>query len=87
MHSRRNGFIAFFLLVIIMITAGCRRTSPKIDQASIESPLFLQNNIHAQVGSRDPKASYAIWTDHGADHVITPLDTPVEFGRYRRDLQ
>ncbi|MBW2490730.1 MAG: hypothetical protein JRE65_06255 [Deltaproteobacteria bacterium] len=55
MHSRRIGFIAFLLLVIAMITAGCRITSPKIDQASIENPLFLQNNIHAQVGSRDTR--------------------------------
>jgi hypothetical protein len=87
MHSRRIGFIAFFILVIIMITAGWRITSPKIDQASIENPLFLQNNIHARVGSSDTKASYANWTDPGADHIIIPVNTPVEFGGYRRDLQ
>ena len=83
MHSRR---IAFLLLVIIMITAGCRNTSPKIDQASIENPLFLQNNICAQAGSRDTKASYANWTDPGGGHIIIPVNTPVEFGGYRRGL-
>ena len=87
MHSRRIGFIVFFILVIIMITVGCRNTSPKIDQASIENPLFLQNNIHAQVGSRDTKASYANWTDPGGGHIIIPVNTPVEFGGYRRGLQ
>ena len=86
MHSRRIGFITFSLLLTIMITAGCRSTSPKASHTSIENPLFLQNNIHAQAGSRDTKASYANWTDPGAGHIIIPVNTPVVFGRYRRGL-
>ena len=84
MHSRRIGFITFLLLLMIMITAGCRSTSPKANQTSSENPLYLQSNIHAQAGSRDTKASYANWTDPGAGHIIIPVNTPVEFGRYRR---
>ena len=84
MHSRRIGFITFLLLLMTMITAGCRSTSPKANQTSSENPLYLQSNIHAQAGSRDTKASYANWTDPGAGHIIIPVNTPVEFGRYRR---
>ena len=69
-----------------MITAGCRSISPKANQTSIENPLFLQNNIHAQAGSRDTKASYANWTDPGAGHIIIPVNTPVVFGGYHRGL-
>ena len=85
MHYRHIGFIAFSLLLII-ITINCRSTSSKTDQTSFENPLFLQNNIHAQAGSRDMKASYANWTDPGAGHTIIPVNTPVAFGRYRRGL-
>jgi hypothetical protein len=85
-HSRRIGFIALFLLLIIIITAGCGSPAPKTDRTASENPLFLQNNIHAQVGSRDTKASYANWTDPGGGHIIIPVNTPVEFGGYRRGL-
>ena len=79
MHFRRIGFITFPLLLIIMITAGCHSTPSKANQTSIENPLFLQNNIHAQAGPRDTKASYANWTDPGVGHIIIPVNTPVEF--------
>jgi hypothetical protein len=48
--------------------------------------LFLQNNIHAQIGPRDTKASYANLTDPGLGHIIVPVNTPVEIGKYRRGL-
>jgi hypothetical protein len=67
-----------------MITHGCGSPAPKTGRTSGENPLFLQSNIHAQVGGRDTKASYANWTDPGAGHIIIPVNTPVEFGRYRR---
>lgn len=86
MHFRRIGFITFALLLIIMITAGCRSSPSIANQSSIENPLFLQNNIHAQAGQRDTKASYANWTDPGAGHIIIPVNTPVEFGSYRRGI-
>ena len=61
-----------------MIALGCGSTPPKTNQASIENPLFLQNNIHAQSGSSDAKASYANWTDPGSGHIIIPVNTPVK---------
>ena len=84
MCSRRIGLIAFSLLLIIMITIGCGSTPSKTNPTSNENPLFLQNNIHAQSGSSDTKASYANWTDPGSGHIIIPVNTPVEIGRFRR---
>jgi len=85
MCSRRIGLIAFSLL-FIMIESGCGSAPPKTNQTFLENPLFLQNNIHAQIGPRDTKASYANWTDPGLGHIIVPVNTPVEIGRYRRGL-
>jgi len=84
MYCRRIGFISVSFFLIIMITHGCGSPAPKTGRTSGENPLFLQSNIHAQVGGRDTKASYANWTDPGAGHIIIPVNTPVEFGRYRR---
>ena len=86
MHFRQIRFLSFFILLIFIITAGCSNPRPQANQNSIESPLFLQNNIHAQAGSRDTKASYANWTEPGAGHIIIPVNTPVEFGKYRRGV-
>ena len=86
MQSRRIGFITFFILLTIIITMGCGSPAPKTDRTASKNPLFLQNNIHAQVGSRDTKASYANWTDPGGGHIIIPVNTPVEFGGYHRGL-
>ena len=71
-------------LLILIFSIGCGAPSHKINTTSKENTLFLQNNIHGQAGSRDTKASYANWTDPGAGHIIIPVNTPVEFGRYRR---
>lgn len=83
MCSRHNTLIAFLLLTIL-ITLGCGSSSPLTNQTSLANPLFLQNNIHAQSGIRDTKASYANWTDPGSGHIIIPVNTPVEIGRFRR---
>jgi hypothetical protein len=82
MFSRHNTLIAFLLLTIL-ITLGCGCSSPLTNQTSIANRLFLQNNIHAQSGIRDAKASYANWTDPGSGHIIIPVNTPVEIGRFR----
>jgi hypothetical protein len=84
MHFRRIAFITLSLSLMIIIIVGCRSTPPQANRASDANPLFLQNNIHAQIGPRDTKASYANWTDPGGGHTIIPVNTPVEFGRYRR---
>ena len=67
-----------------MITMGCGSSPSKTDPTSIENPLYLQTNIHAQSGSRDTKASYANWTDPGGGHLIMPVNTPIDIGRYRK---
>jgi hypothetical protein len=84
MCFRHISLIAFSLLLIIMIAIGCSSTPPETNQTSIRNPLFLQNNIHAESGGRDTKASYANWTDPGSGHIIIPVNTPVEIGRFRR---
>ncbi len=84
MFSRHLVSIIFACLFILIISVGCGGSSPKINPTSQENTLFLQNNIHAQAGSRDTKASYANWTDPGAGHIIIPVNTPVEIGGYRR---
>jgi hypothetical protein len=84
MCSRHISLIAFPLLLIIMIPLGCGSTPPQANLTSKGNPLFLQNNIHAQSGGRDTKASYANWTDPGSGHIIIPVNTPVEIGRFRR---
>jgi hypothetical protein len=46
---------------------------------------YLANNIHAQRNAHgDLPASYANWTQPGAGHVVFPVNTPVEFGRWYR---
>jgi hypothetical protein len=84
MCFRHISLIAFSLLLIIMIAIGCSSTPPETNQTSIRNPLFLQNNIHAESGGRDTKASYANWTDPGSGHIIIPVNTPVEIGRFGR---
>jgi hypothetical protein len=54
-----------------------------------EETLYLKNNIHAQQGRHDIKASYANWTDPGDGHRIIPVNTPVIFqkgGHIRRSI-
>ncbi|MEW5908458.1 MAG: outer membrane protein assembly factor BamE [Thermodesulfobacteriota bacterium] len=47
------------------------------DGWAAEGTVYLKNNIHAQQGSRDIKASFANWTSPGAGHIIIPVNTPV----------
>ena len=44
---------------------------------------YLKYNIHYQQQSRDARASYANWTDPKEGHMILPVNTQVEIGRYR----
>jgi hypothetical protein len=50
---------------------------PNIDGFGAEGTIYLRNNIHAQQGNRDIKASFANWTNPGAGHLIIPVNTPV----------
>ncbi len=44
---------------------------------------YLKCNIHYQQQSRDARASYANWTDPKEGHMILPVNTQVEIGRFR----
>jgi len=78
------GIVAIFVLfIIIQACSAASQTSLPLYKGK---SLFLQNNIHAQQGSHDSKASYANWTDPGTGHYILPVNTTVEFGGYRKGL-
>jgi len=82
--QRVFGFVIF--VALILIVQGCGGSSHKPINAAAGDKYYLKNNIHAQVGPRDAKASYANWTDPGGGHVIIPVNTPVKIGKYRKGL-
>ena len=69
-----------------IIFQACSSVPQEYIEKYSDKVLFLHNNIHVQGGPRDSKASYANWTEPGAGHYIIPINTPVEFGKYRRGL-
>jgi hypothetical protein len=78
------GFVIFVALVLIV--QGCGGSSNNPLNSAATDKYYLKNNIHAQVGARDTKASYANWTDPGAGHIVVPVNTPVEIGKFRKGL-
>jgi hypothetical protein len=73
MFDFRRVFVLTALLVITSVLFGCG--TPQV--------LYLKNNIHAQRGARDIKASYSNWTKPGAGHMVIPVNTPIQTGRWR----
>ena len=86
MRFKKNVFEFVIFVALALIFQGCGGSSGKPLNSAAGVKYYLKNNIHAQVGSRDTKASYANWTDPGAGHVIIPVNTPVEIGKYRKGL-
>ena len=82
--QRVFGFVIFVALVLMV--QGCGGSSHKPLNSATDDKYYLKNNIHAQVGPRDAKASYANWTDPGGGHIIIPVNTAVEIGKYRKGL-
>ena len=80
--GRNTGL--FFISSLLIITMACSSAPQQPSENYSGARAYLQNNIHAQRGSRDIKASYANWTDPGNGHIIIPVNTPVSFGRFRR---
>ena len=78
-----NIQILRILVVFIIVSAFLSCFSQSV-AASDQENLYLQNNIHAQTGARDTKASYANWTDPGVGHIIIPVNTLVKYEKYRR---
>ena len=76
----------FFCVLVLLLGVSVLMSTPTEkylsgDRATQESgALYLKNNIHAQQGRTDCKASYSGWTDPGAGHFILPVNTPVRMG-------
>ena len=79
MSMKKGIFVGIALLIGIII--GCHTRN-----VSVPGTRYLKNNIHAQAGGHDTKASYANWTDPGAGHIVIPVNTEVKFGSFRRGI-
>jgi hypothetical protein len=77
MNMKRT--IAIWLVLIFGALATC--CSHKVH---VSGTRYLKCNIHAQVGGRDTKASYANWTDPGSGHLIVPINSEVAFNGFRK---
>lgn len=85
MRVSGRGFGLFIIILsLLIISQACSSAPPQLAGNYSGARVYLQNNIHAQRGSRDIKASYANWTDPGQDHIFIPVNTPVSFGKFRR---
>ena len=73
-------------IAVVLIFQGCGGSSHQPLNSTASDKFYLKSNIHAQVGPRDAKASYANWTDPGGGHIVIPVNTPVEIGKYRKGL-
>ena len=86
MLFKKNVFGFMIFVALVLIVQGCGGSSNQPLNSAATDKYYLKNNIHAQVGPRDVKASYANWTDPGAGHIIIPVNTPVEIGKFRKGL-
>ena len=86
MPFKKNVFGFVIFVALVLIVQGCGGSSNNPLNSAATEKYYLKNNIHAQVGPRDTKASYANWTDPGNGHIIIPVNTPVEMGKFRKGL-
>jgi hypothetical protein len=86
MSFKKNVFGFVIFVGLVLIVQGCGGSSHQPLNSAGSDKYYLKNNIHAQVGPRDTKASYANWTDPGNGHIIIPVNTPVEMGKLRKGL-
>ena len=68
MSFKKNVFAFMIFVGLVLIVQGCGGSSHQPLNSAGSDKYYLKNNIHAQVGSRDTKASYANWTDPGNGH-------------------
>lgn len=66
--------------LVLSVCFSCANV-PVAQEARAQS--YLKCNIHYQQQSHDAKASYANWTDPGQGHMILPVNTQIEIGRFR----
>jgi hypothetical protein len=86
MLPKRSDISILAILILFSVIQACSGMSKTSLEPYAGEQLFLQNNIHAQQGRLDNKASYANWTNPGSGHFILPVNSAVEFGRYRKGL-
>lgn len=86
MSNRRSLIFFSFLLIAFIVplqSGGLDSMAPdKNGTLQGSDTLYLKNNIHAQQGPSDCKASYANWTDPGDGHFIVPVNTPIRIGEF-----
>ena len=73
MSFKKNVFGFVIFVGLVLIVQGCGGSSHQSLNSAGSDKYYLKNNIHAQVGPRDTKASYANWTDPGNGHIIILL--------------
>lgn len=70
------------ILTISFVTAALLLLGTTMGFAE-EGWRFLKSNVHAYENGRDIKASYAVWTNPGAGHVLIPVNTKVKMKKWR----
>lgn len=83
----KNNGAYFAVLLSLFLMLNCSTGTDVMDDIDMESVVYLKNNIHAQQGLKDAKASYANWTNPGAGHVIIPVNTPITIGKFKRGFE
>jgi len=78
--------ILFCLFFILVFSTGSDAMDSSSSDKSQDTEVYLKNNIHAQQGYKDVKASYANWTNPGNGHVIIPVNTPITISEFKRGL-
>jgi hypothetical protein len=82
--KRRRGVGKFTLFFFALACLAGGAGAGTAQGASSDSTKYLKFNIHAFDNGRDIKASYANWTNPGNGHLLIPVNTPIETGRWRR---
>jgi len=72
-----------FLFFLSFSTISNGKDSSSSEERN-DTVVYLKNNIHAQQGPKDVKASYSNWTDPGAGHIFIPVNTPITIGKFKR---
>jgi len=78
--------LVFSILFILHSLAISNVAGENNDYIGTDTVRYLKNNIHAQIGPKDTKASYANWTDPGGGHLVIPVNTPITIDKYKRGL-
>jgi hypothetical protein len=84
MNSRRRGIVKFAVFFSLFACLAVCAGAGTAQSASSGSTRYLRYNIHAFEKGREIKASYANWTNPGSGHLLIPVSTPIEIGKWGR---